>query len=462
MIWFKWHITNLKWKIKDIFGTLKRDAKEVIDRRQVVEDAPIGLENQIGEDYRELRDAPVSLKWFNIMNGAALLMILSVMVIILCMFISPPRPIIKDYLFRSATGLFFLMLVFFIFAALQAEKIGRIYTLDEDEKKKEKERAQRWLNLVGEEDRETMPLWAWILLIIFLAVESSAIITIVAPYIADLPQKYIIIAGIALGVAAGAVLGIFVHVAGKSLYKIHKQNNLVDQMVAEVEHHHRELPSSSDRISRCYHSNLYKYLRDIEHPGAKEIESSEIHDAIMATRKGFLIRYRSVLLTWAIVIAIAILAFYQRAKLNEGIIENQKIASGDILMERMLPEETLKAMQKTEKEETEKEISRAIKQMYAALAILTLLYILANILGTYLGYKYSFFCNKSEQFYRIKKEFEERKQWQKKVELAANKVFAKYYYYLMREIPRDLGGIEEVLMKRGRYTLERFINYRRI
>ncbi|RKX61516.1 MAG: hypothetical protein DRP29_00075 [Thermodesulfobacteriota bacterium] len=456
MIWFKWHITNLKWKIKDIFGTLKKDAREAIG--QVVEDAPIGLENQIGEDYRELRDAPVSLKWFNIMNGAALLMILSVMVIILCMFISPPRPIIKDYLFRSAIGLFFLMLVFFIFAALQAEKIGRIYTLDEDEKK----RAEKWLNLVGEEDRETMPLWAWILLIIFLAVESSAIITIVAPYIADLPQKYIIIAGILIGVAAGAVLGIFVHVAGKSLYKIHKQNSLVDRMVAEVEHHDRRPPSSSDRISRCYYSNLYKNLRDIEHPGAEEIESSEIHDAIMATRRGFLMRYRLVLLTWAIVIAIAILAFYQRAKLNEGIIENQKIASGDILMERMLPEETLKAMQKTEKEEIEKEISRAIKQMYAALAILTLLYILANILGTYLGYKYSFFCNRSEQFYRIKKEFEEREEWRNKVELAANKVFAKYYYYLMREIPRDLGGIEEVLMKRGRYTLKRFINYRRI
>jgi len=456
MIWFKWHITNLKWKIKDIFGTLKRDAREAIG--QIVEDAPIGLENQIGEDYRELRDAPVSLKWFNIMNGAALLMILSVMVIILCMFISPPRPIIKDYLFRSATGLFFLMLVFFIFAALQAERRGGIYTLDEDEKK----RAKKWLNLVGEEDRETMPLWAWILLIIFLAVESSAIITIVAPYIADLPQKYIIIASILIGVAAGAVLGIFVHVAGKSLYKIHKQNNLVDRMVAEVEHRDRELPSSSDRISRCYYSKLYKNLRDIEHPGAEEIESSEIHDAIMATRRGFLMRYRLVLLTWAIVIAIAILAFYQRAKLNEGIIENQKIASGDILMERMLPEETLKAMQKTEKEEIEKEISRAIKQMYAALAILTLLYILANILGTYLGYKYSFFCNRSEQFYRTLKEFEEREQWRNKVELAANKVFAKYYYYLMREIPRDLGGIEEVLMKRGRYTLERFINYRRI
>jgi len=134
------------------------------------------------------------------------------------------------------------------------------------------------------------PYGAWILLILGLAIESTVIGIIAVPYIADLPQKYIIIAGIALGVLAGVTSGILAYEAGKSLYKIHKQNSLVKAMINEVKSTDTSAKNHNTHtsIELCMQSRLFKELLDI----AKETKSElEIYHSIKATQRGFLRRY---------------------------------------------------------------------------------------------------------------------------------------------------------------------------
>ena len=67
---------------------------------------------------------------------------------------------------------------------------------------------------------------------------SAAVAIIAAPYVADFPQKYCLYAGIGIGIMAALDLGLIIHKAGESLYKVHKQNSLVEQMISEVKQSH--------------------------------------------------------------------------------------------------------------------------------------------------------------------------------------------------------------------------------
>ena len=252
-MWFKWHLTNFKWKFRGLFSKMKKDADKEVEGIGVT---PIGMELEIGENYKEFWNNSINLSTFSTMNYAAILMFLSVIIIIWRMFISPPGPMSKDYLLWSAIGLFVLMLVVLIIASVIQSKKSKNYYTPEDIRL-----ANEWLKLVGEKDRESMPWWAWAILLVGLTVESIAVAIIAAPYVADISEKYTIVAGAAVGIIMAVVLGIVVHKAGESLYKALKQNSLVERMIDEVKQHHSlsdsELRQPLSDYDRCLDSKLF-------------------------------------------------------------------------------------------------------------------------------------------------------------------------------------------------------------
>jgi len=211
------------------------------------------------------------------------------------------------------------------------------------------------------------PYGAWILLILGLAIESTVIGIIAVPYIADLPQKYIIIAGIALGVLAGVTSGILAYEAGKSLYKIHKQNSLVKAMINEVKSTDTSAKNHNTHtsIELCMQSRLFKELLDI----AKETKSElEIYHSIKATQRGFLRRYGIIINTCLIILSLAILAFYQQFYLYQQLkIHSAGHANISILWTILGP----------------------------------ILFIIINGYIMLMGYRYSFFTQTSKQAYKI-------------------------------------------------------------
>jgi|GEM_PF-2788173 len=450
-MWFKWHLLNLGLKFKAISGGLKRTAVDEVNNVSKKDEAtfsagnPLHYERDVASRYYDFWDSDFSN--LGRMNLYFFLIIAAVVTTITRFVMGGVNQgaVSEDYLLMSAAGIGALLLILFIFELFR--KKGDDIPVSEAQY----ENAQAWMHAIAEKARRHMPLWAIAIIAIGLVVEAGAISMIAVSFAGDMSKTISTYVGIILGAIFAAVLGILVHKAGEGLYR---------------EHHRKRL----HRVIR----NEGGYAKDEEGNLVSETYSALKSDKndFHTDEEGFMRRKGIMLLAILMVLGLAALAFYQRAELNLGILADQtEIESMDVILspDSMIPAEVTSAQQSSQRDVVNEDASHAKNGMFAALGILTLVFIVINGIGMMFGYNYSFYDDHSEKYYMEIKKYREQMSLRvkdavyatlarQKVLKKSNQFFTKFQQHAVKQARREgLDSLQESLNERGAYKMERFV-----
>jgi len=451
-MWFKWHFLNIGLKLKSIFGGLKRTAIDEVNNVTKKNEAAIA--NGLGLDYE--KDVASRYYEFWDMDFSNLgrmnlyfFLIIAAVVATIVRFVRGglnQGPISQDYLLMSAAGIGGLLLVLFLYEMLRKKNDDIPIT------ENEYEHAQTWMHAISEKARKHMPWWAVAIVAIGLVVEAGAISIIAASFVSDVSKNESMYIGIVLGVIVAAGLGWLIHQAGEGLYREHHRKRLHRVIRNEGGYDKDE---QNNFVSETYRT-LKKDKNDFHTDGGD-----------------FLERHGKLLAAILVIVTLATLAFVQRAELNLDMIGAQQTESTDVLLSPgtggLLPVEVTGTQDNSNKKIVAEKVSHAEKGMYAALGILTLVFLIINGVGIMFGYKYCFFDDHSEKYYGVIKKYKEQMSLRVKDALYAtsarqkvlkksNQFFSKFQRHAVKQARREgMDSIQEALTDRGPYKMELFV-----
>ncbi len=430
-MWFKWHWLNLGLKIKSIFGGLSRTAHDEVedvskkDEPKISNGQALHYENDVANRYYDFWDLDFSNMgrmnlYFVVIIGAVITTLVR-----FAMVGVNPQTMSKDYLLLSVAGIGGLLLVLFIF------EIFRNKSEDKPVTEEDYEKAKLWMHYISEKARHPLPLWAKLIVGIGLMVEAGAISIIAASFVSDLSKNVSMYVGILVGVLIAAGLGLLIHKAGENLYREHHRKRL-----------HRVIRNEGGRDKDedgGWVSETYRVLKT---------DKNDFH-----TDGGSFFERNGIMLAAILVIVIlASLAFYQRAELNLDIIENQQQAetTNDLLTPDMalMPAEVTKTQKNAQKDIVDEKASHAEKGMYAAIGILTMVFLIINGVGIMFGYNYSFYNDDSKDYYKAiikykKQQFLHARDVayatlaRQKILKRSNQFFAKFQQHAVKQAKRE-------------------------
>jgi len=450
-MWFKWHLLNIGLKFKSMFGGLKRVAVEEVNNVSKKNEAAIanglGLdyEKDVASRYYEFWD--IDFSNLGRMNLYFFLIIAAVVTTVTRFVMSGMNQgaVSEDYLLMSAIGIAGLLLVLFVFEMLRKKNNDIPVT------EIEFENAQVWMHAISEKARQHMPWWALAIVAVGLVVEAGAISIIAASFVSDVSKNESMYIGVVLGVIVAAGLGWLIHQAGEGLYREHHRKRLHRVIRNEGGY---EQDEQKNFVSETY-STLKKDKNDFHTDGGE-----------------FLERHGKLLAAIFVIVTLATLAFIQRAELNLDIISTQQSDSADVLLSSdmgLIPVDVVNAQQGAQKDVVDEKVSHAEKGMYAALGILTLVFLIINGVGIMFGYKYCFYDDHSEKYYRVIKKYKEQMSLRVKDALYAtlarqkvlkksNQFFSKFQRHAVKQARREgMDSIQEILNERGAYKMELFV-----
>lgn len=450
-MWFKWHSLNIVLKLKSLFGGLKRTAVDEVNNVSKKKEAAIakglGLdyEKDVASRYYEFWD----LDFSNLgrMNFYFFLIIAAVVTTTVRFVMGGMNQgaVSEDYLLMSAAGIAGLLLILFVFEMIR-KKNDDIPTTEN-----EYENAQAWMHAISEKARRHMPWWALAIIAVGLVVEAGAISIIAASFVSDVSKNESMYIGLVLGVIVAAGLGWLIHQAGEGLYREHHRKRLHRVIRNEGGY---EKDEQKNFVSETY-CTLRKDKNDFHTDGGE-----------------FLERHGKLVAAIIVIVTLATLAFIQRAELNIEIIGQQQTESTDALLSPdmgLMPADVLSTQQDAQKANVDEKVSHAEKGMYAALGILTLVFLIINGVGIMFGYKYCFYDDHSEKYYRVIKKYKEQMSLRVKDDLYAtsarqkvlkksNQFFSKFQRHAVKQARREgMDSIQEALNERGAYKMELFV-----
>jgi len=447
IMWFKWHLLNLGLKLKSIFGGLKRTATDEVNNVSKKEAA---IANGLGLDYEK----DVASRYYDFwdldfsnmgrMNLYFFLIVAAIMATIFRFSMGglSQAMLSEDYLLMSAAGIGGLLLTLFIFEMFRKKSDDIPVT------EKEYEKAQKWMHAISEKARSSMPWWAVIIIAVGLVVEAGSISIIAASFASDLSKNKSMYIGIVLGMIVAAALGVFIHKAGEGLYREHHRKRLHRVIRNEGGY---EKDEQKNFVSETY-STLKK-------------DKNDFH----TDEEGFMRRHGMMLVAILLIIALATLAFIQRVEINTAIINIQAPGPTESWSPDMVPSDVTSAQQNARKDVVNEDMSDAEKGMYAALGILTLVFLLINGVGIMFGYKYCFYDDHSEKYYKVIKKYKEQMSLRVKDALYAtlarqkvlkksNQFFTKFQRHAVKQARREgLDSLQESLNERSAYRMESFV-----
>jgi len=331
--------------------------------------------------------------------------------------------------FSNVPLLFLMGLILLFVTAVTVYEIRR--GKGEKVTKDDFEKGKKWLEFLHEDSRELTPWWLFLVLLLFLLLEAAAITLIASAFVADFTRAAERWVGIFVGIVCASVLGWLVHHAGKQLYRMQKIKNLDERLPAE----------SKSRITRIDSS----------------VNFSDRHKPW----------YLAV--SVIVVLGLVLLAFTQRYNLNIGIIEDEFVAatSGD-LFEDDVPDEVQAIEDGNQREAASRAVERQKKGLIAALTLLSMIFVLVNFFGGYLGYRYSLYCDKSEKSYRDVRTYIQWKGSQEEFERAqkadkenlrakADSALSRYFDNLVKAANKVSAhtNLHAKLEKRGEWSVEK-------
>lgn len=485
--WVNWHLTNLKWRIRDLTNQIRKDAGNRIEVINVDEkdfNRPVGLEEEIGIDYKKFWDMPIILETFQKMNLLFGILIISLSILIWRMakldkFTDWKTRVINDYLLLISLTALVASFALLIYEAVQAKK-GVFYT------EKDTERANEWLKILGEDNRRFMPIWAKVLIFISLLIEAFVIAVTIIPVISsEIPMKLAVVIGSIFGGIAALLLEILSFRAGKSLHMRSIAKSLLNRMENEVKLGIRDEDISKkikenkeNRIGGwdvVYESKLYWHLARIEsgEENLQSLKAKEVDNFVQVARNPF--KGKGLLtLSFIFMLVIGGLLFFQRLQVQELLLAQQReFQELQLNIESQLEGLTDKDVEIINKASQDEDIEKLMeREAITKVGLLLVLFLLAYSSAVMFGYFYSFSCEKSEKFYRILKDYEKMKlhqehignatsRWRRKVASFADKYFTKYFNALITEArSKGYNKLLEKLQNRGPYTLEKYIWYK--
>lgn len=291
--------------------------------------------------------------------------------------------------------------------------------------------GKKWLQMVDEDSRRLTPFWLGLILMLFLLLEAAAITLIASSFVADLTRAAELWVGIFVGLVSASVLGWLVHNAGEQLY--------------------------------C--NSMYKGLNRL--PDDKKEAIREVSPTFDFTKKP------SQLYLWVsvvVVVGLVTLAFMQRYNLNMAILEDQ---GGDVISEVSLYDgEVPPEIAELEQQDAGTDVdNREESGLIAALAVLSIIFVLVNFFGGWIGYHYSLCCDKSKKSY---KNVHKYRKWtaskrnldkiqekdNKKLYGRADNFFAKYFSNLVKEADKfsEYKELHKSLESRGQWTMDMWLS----
>ncbi|MDQ7001233.1 MAG: hypothetical protein Q9N02_00910, partial [Ghiorsea sp.] len=373
-MWFKWQLMRLGLAWQSLIGGLKRraidDVNNCPNESLIKEGQALDYEREIAEKFYDFWDADfsnfkrMSLYFFIIVSAIGL---------VLWRYLSAEHVVVQeDYLLMSAAGVAVLLAVLFLYELLfNSMNEELVVTKDEFDS------AETWMHYISEKSRKTMPVWAILIVGIGLLIEAAAISIIAASYVSDISKNESMWVGSILGLIVAFALGFVIHKAGESMYQNHQRVRL--HRVIQREGGHKE----SETLQA-----LQKDHRDFD-----------------TQEEGFLRRYGMQIIAVVFVTALAVAAFEQRAELNLDMIQAQQTEVADDLLlsadDALMPASVKKVEREIVEEKVSQEASHAEKGMYASLIMLTVVFLIINLLGVLFGYLYSFYHERSKACYKI-------------------------------------------------------------
>ncbi|MBN4082369.1 hypothetical protein JYT13_01025 [Mariprofundus ferrooxydans] len=456
-MWFKWHLLNLGLKLKSISGGLKRTAVDEVNNVSKKDEVAIAggqalhYERDVANRYYDFWDLDFSN--MGRMNFYFFLIVAAIVTTIVRFSMGGmgQQVVSEDYLLMSAAGIGGLLLILFVF------EIFRKKSDDLPVNEEEYNKAQEWMHAISEKARKSMPWWAVVIVGIGLVVEAGAISIIAASFVSDVSKNESMYIGIVLGMIVAAGLGWLIHQAGEGLYREHHRKRL--HRVIRNEGGYESIKNDNGKIVD-YVSDTYSTLKK---------DKNDFH-----TDGGeFFERHGKLIAAIIVIITLATLAFVQRAELNLDMIQDQQqTESTDILLSpdmSLMPSEVSNAQQNAQKNTVDEKVSHAEKGMYAALGILTLVFLIINGVGIMFGYKYCFYDDHSEKYYGMIKKYKEQASLRvkdvlyatlarQKVLKKSNQFFAKFQQHAVKQARREgLDSLQESFNERRAYKMETFV-----
>jgi len=318
--------------------------------------------------------------------------------------------------------------------------------------------AKEWLHFMGEKSRRTMPKWLLAITFVGVLIEAIAIIIVIISWFANTTRTVELYFGIGLGTAVAATIALTVHHAGEVLYR---------------EHHRRVMWSAIDHESNDNNDTDKRLI-------IRELK--KINPSITFKKNGFVRTYGPVVWAVMMILMLSVFAFFSRANLNMGIINDRSASgemqdaeffsspaavTGDSLLEAKTRDSLLlaEAAGRQAVEQTE------IKSMYAALLALLIIFLIINYMGGLSGYKYSFFCDTSEHSFKTVRKYERQQtrmlkknegivEMRKIAEKKANQIFSIYYPLLTTAIAMEdmRDSMKQALNERSVYRMKAYID----
>lgn len=452
-MWLKWHLLNIGLKLKSLLGGLKRTAVDEVnnvskrDEATIADHGPLHFEREVAERYYDFWDLDFSnmgrmnLYFF-------LLIVAAVFSVVRFTMGGMDQPIGENYPLMSALGIAVLMFTLFFYELLRKKSDDIPVTQEEYDK------AQNWMHFISEKARRSMPLWAWCIVGVGLLLEAGAISIIAASFVSDISKNESMYIGVVLGAIVAAGLGWLIHQAGEGLYR---------------EHHRKRLHRVIRNEGGYEKNNDGQYVSETY--GALKSDKNDFH----TDEEGFLRRHGLLLLACIVIVALATLAFIQRSELNLDIINGHASAasSADVLLDAntdlLMPLEVTNQQQKSSNEALDEKVSHAEKGMYAALGVLTMVFLIINAVGIMFGYRYCFYNQHSEKYFKQIKRFESQRALKAKDKLYAtlarqkvlkrsNQFFALFQQYAVKQARREgCDSLKDALNQRGAYKMEHFV-----
>ena len=320
-----------------------------------------------------------------------------------------------------------LILLFVVAVWIYEIRRGKGEKVTEDDARKGKE----WLELLHEDTRELTPPWLFLILLLFLLLEAAAITLIASAFVADFTRTTELWVGMLVGVVCACVLGWLVHHAGEQLYRRKKIKNMDEGLEQD----------SKDKIKKI----------------DSDVKFTERHQPFYL--------WISIL----VVLGLVLLAFTQRYNLNMQIIED---SVSEATQSDLYSDDVPDTVENIEKSNQQESASRAEERektgLVAALTVLSIIFVLVNFFGVWIGHRYSLYCDRSKKSYKdirkykkykgSREDFErDQEENKKRLYAKADGVLSRYFDNLVNEANRVSAhtNLHAKLDKRGEWTMTR-------